>query len=303
MSKDALARARVLIQQKQYNAAREILESIPNDPTARDWLTKLDDIAPRIVAKSKHITPEKPVGQGGGFINILISAVAAIILAIIVGIGGYYAGRSSGETSGKETAEQGYQVALAETAAAIPPISTQVVFTPTSTEFVLPTRIACELEMQAWWEEAEPFLINFLDVAEVASVTARLNVGELVLDMREVQRNFEGVDYEFCAADVRREVVFGMDSAVEGYNWFMGENEIGMRLSMTQANQYFHNGYQMLQNYRIFSDFRMLTTINIWGGDAPIEPTPTADPNVPTSTTRPTIPQGEGFKRTPSVEP
>ena len=46
MSQSKLAAAREFIQEKNYRVARVILECIPNDPTAKKWLQKLDEIAP-----------------------------------------------------------------------------------------------------------------------------------------------------------------------------------------------------------------------------------------------------------------
>ncbi|MBI5931104.1 MAG: tetratricopeptide repeat protein [Chloroflexi bacterium] len=44
---DQLAEARELIKNKQYDAARALLEALPFDETAQKWLAKLDEIAPR----------------------------------------------------------------------------------------------------------------------------------------------------------------------------------------------------------------------------------------------------------------
>ena len=45
MSKAKLLAAKELIQEKRYSEARSLLDTIPNDPTAQKWLTKLDQIA------------------------------------------------------------------------------------------------------------------------------------------------------------------------------------------------------------------------------------------------------------------
>jgi hypothetical protein len=46
MSDIKLAAARELIREKQYAAARAVLQTIPDDFTAMEWLQKLDEIAP-----------------------------------------------------------------------------------------------------------------------------------------------------------------------------------------------------------------------------------------------------------------
>lgn len=52
MSKERLMEAQTLIKDKRYDEAREILETLPDNPTAQQWLKKLDDIAP-VAARSQ----------------------------------------------------------------------------------------------------------------------------------------------------------------------------------------------------------------------------------------------------------
>lgn len=47
MAESKLETARQLIVEKQYAAARAVLETIPDHPKAREWLAKLDEIAPK----------------------------------------------------------------------------------------------------------------------------------------------------------------------------------------------------------------------------------------------------------------
>jgi hypothetical protein len=46
MSKAKLAAARELIQEKDFSLARSLLRTVKGDPTAAQWLAKLDEIAP-----------------------------------------------------------------------------------------------------------------------------------------------------------------------------------------------------------------------------------------------------------------
>lgn len=46
MSESILAAAKQLLNDKQYDAARAVLNTIPNDPTAARWLMRLDEIEP-----------------------------------------------------------------------------------------------------------------------------------------------------------------------------------------------------------------------------------------------------------------
>jgi hypothetical protein len=47
MAESKLETARQLIIEKQYDAARAVLETISDHPKAREWLAKLDDVAPQ----------------------------------------------------------------------------------------------------------------------------------------------------------------------------------------------------------------------------------------------------------------
>jgi hypothetical protein len=57
MSQSKLQAAKELLQEKNYTAARAILETLPGDPTAQRWLAKLNDIAPQ-----QHRQVVKPIG-------------------------------------------------------------------------------------------------------------------------------------------------------------------------------------------------------------------------------------------------
>jgi hypothetical protein len=54
-----LSRARELILNKQFDAARAILSDLPDNATAQQWLAKLDEIAPRVT----HERPIQPLAS------------------------------------------------------------------------------------------------------------------------------------------------------------------------------------------------------------------------------------------------
>jgi thioredoxin-like negative regulator of GroEL len=54
-----LTRARELILNKQFDAARAILSNLPDNATAQQWLAKLDEIAPRVTSE-RPIQPLPP---------------------------------------------------------------------------------------------------------------------------------------------------------------------------------------------------------------------------------------------------
>ncbi len=72
MSKAKLEAARELIKDKQYAEARAILRTMPKDPTAQRWLTKLDEIAPEVEF------PSERKSSAAGFVLGLFSLLAFV---------------------------------------------------------------------------------------------------------------------------------------------------------------------------------------------------------------------------------
>lgn len=58
MAESKLETARQLIIEKQYDAARAVLETIPDHPKAREWLAKLDEVAPQEKRKLADLMDE-----------------------------------------------------------------------------------------------------------------------------------------------------------------------------------------------------------------------------------------------------
>jgi hypothetical protein len=58
--------ARVAIVEKRFDKARALLQSIPEHPTAQQWLAKLDEVAPKLSAEAppapayEDVPPEQP---------------------------------------------------------------------------------------------------------------------------------------------------------------------------------------------------------------------------------------------------
>lgn len=60
-SKQKLLQAQQLLKNKQYPQARQILETLPDHPTPRQWLAKLDQIAP--VVDDDLFSQARPVNK------------------------------------------------------------------------------------------------------------------------------------------------------------------------------------------------------------------------------------------------
>lgn len=92
MSRAKLAAARELIQEKQYEAARAVLETVEGDPVAADWLAKLDRIAPRQTASAGRApAPAKDKRRR----TIIVLAVLLVLVVIIVAMISNMQARSS----------------------------------------------------------------------------------------------------------------------------------------------------------------------------------------------------------------
>lgn len=78
MSREKFSQARELIQQKKYDQARKVLRGV-NHPQAKQWLEKIDELDP-------------PQADNAGIGQLLLIA-GMILLAIMLGAGGFLAGR------------------------------------------------------------------------------------------------------------------------------------------------------------------------------------------------------------------
>lgn len=78
MLESKLQEAKLLIQNKQYDDARKLLESISH-PTATKWLAKLDEIAPKMPLNKR----EKRTA--GNFIVPSITGLIGLIVGLVIG--------------------------------------------------------------------------------------------------------------------------------------------------------------------------------------------------------------------------
>ncbi len=74
MTREKLEQAKKLILEKQYEEARALLRSMPDDPTAQNWLTKLNERAPERLPVPKK--SRRPIIAG----FLVISVVGLLVL-------------------------------------------------------------------------------------------------------------------------------------------------------------------------------------------------------------------------------
>ena len=75
MSITKLKAAKELIEEKKYDEARVLLRSISDDPVAKRWLRKLDEVAP-----ARRLSTAKILAIAAGTLVLLLIFVAAVIL-------------------------------------------------------------------------------------------------------------------------------------------------------------------------------------------------------------------------------
>lgn len=173
---------------------------------------------------------------------------------------------------------------------------------PTNTETPIPTATltpipTSDCAVGIWWAEVEPTVQEFLDTADVAAQTSRMSLSGVVLEMRQLQRQFERLDYPSCLQEIYFELSAGMSSATDGFTSFMGESEIVSSVQLGLATQYFWNASELLRGRAILNEYRIIDASIVWGGDSPNAATATryAASNTPTLTPTLTF--------TPSVTP
>ena len=143
----------------------------------------------------------------------------------------------------------------------LPPSDTRLSIIPlTVTVTPLP---ACDVV--AWWETVDPTVVQFLDTWEVASVTSQVSLSPILLELRQVWRQFERADYPECAKFIRDNLVAAMSDTAEGFNEFLAERDDATFLLQRAALRFRATG-QILAEYSINPDIRLTSLVYEWGG-------------------------------------
>jgi hypothetical protein len=279
-----LQQVKQLIQQKEYAKARQILRQMSSNPTAKKWLIKLDDIAPALTNKSS--------GSTGLSLLLFIAVVGLIAGSFLIGRMTSKGDSSAGQILA-DVAPTLTQLVITPSVTATPEFTDTPTDTPTpnietaaafrATQIqsnILTSEAPCTIEIYGdWWTESSPFLTQFLDTAETAVNTSRGSLSPIILELSEIYRNLEAVEHPECISEVRFDIRLGMDSAIDGFNEFLGDSEVMAEIDFSIANQYFFEAYRALMdlNANPIVDLRLFNTRSIWGGDSPEEPTPTPD--------------------------
>jgi hypothetical protein len=93
MNKEVLLRARQLIEAKEYQKARALLQTIPNDPIAQKWLATLNQSASNRLESQLSTSPPKTSVSSSYWYWIMVYAAVTLILASVAGLAYVYVHR------------------------------------------------------------------------------------------------------------------------------------------------------------------------------------------------------------------
>jgi hypothetical protein len=164
MSNDPLGKARTLIQQKKYAEARMVLRRI-NTSKAKDWLAKLDEIAP---------AEKKP---RGGLSPVLTHSIMLLLGLLIGGVIGAVAGSTSARSS--------------QTVVAAPPqaVTNIVTVTPTQVEPSAMPEQATDIAVGSESDMLTPVAGKWIAISTVSSFDDTTTFG-LALDAENSVRGW-----------------------------------------------------------------------------------------------------------------
>lgn len=152
-------------------------------------------------------------------------------------------------------------------------------FTATNTPIATSTPVATatpECSVARWWSEVEGTVTEFLDTAEVASQTARMSLSSVQLEMRRLQREFEGLDDPPCVNDISRALRNGMDTINDAFGRFAAQNDGVASVYFNLGGEYFYIAMLKLADAAVpVTDYRLLLPWLLFGGDELNEPTAT----------------------------
>jgi hypothetical protein len=267
MSKAKMEAARELIKDKHYKEARAILQTVDH-PTAKEWIAKIDAIAP-------------PKRSGAGQLVALVALIVVLCAALGLIV---YTQRYNIPQLAAMLASATPTATLAPTLTVTPTLTTTPVptetFTPTNTPRATETNIPCELT-----REEQNIITEFLDSAETASTTSRINLSPIISDMQKTRRTFSNLDHSLCLQKATEKIDDGMGNVIQGFQEFEGQSEFISGYHLDQASVDFYDAFLLaLHKGALIKDDRIFdTNVFLFNRDSVITPEPS-----PTTSRKPT---------------
>jgi hypothetical protein len=103
MSKAKFAAAKELIQEKRYAEAQAVLLTMPDDPTAEEWLAQL---AGKVPLSTEGPAPQQPRSSR------LRSCLVSLAFLVVIGGGGYYIGREAMKQEIRSALQQAFSAPI-----------------------------------------------------------------------------------------------------------------------------------------------------------------------------------------------
>lgn len=111
---------------------------------------------------------------------------------------------------------------------------------PTNTPTVPRVSRLCQSQTADYLAQLEPILDEWQDAVEVANSTARIALSPMVRDLQRIQRDVEDVPAPDCARHGSSRLIGGMDSIVDAFIAFMGEE------AESVVSYKFNSGYDQM---------------------------------------------------------
>jgi hypothetical protein len=105
--------------------------------------------------------------------------------------------------------------------------------------------------VETWWEESEQYLLDFLAYTDVAMETARISVGDVLVDMQRAKRDFERLNVQPCYSEAQSDFVAGMEFIINGFGDFQSDMALSVNLNILYANESIGNGIQRLREMEV----------------------------------------------------
>lgn len=113
---------------------------------------------------------------------------------------------------------------------------------------MLPLNVSAQADcpVEAWWDEAGVYFIDFLDTSSVADVTSRLALSPVVIEMHRARRSFQRVDHPDCLQAAVASLDVFMKATIDAFVEFMGNEDANTSTMFDDSLEAFREGLNAL---------------------------------------------------------
>lgn len=213
-----------LIKEKRYAEARVILRTI-NDPLAREWLAKLDRIA-----------PAKNAGTGGGlrYLAVFFTVLLFLLVGVLIALP-YLRGNSLFSASGEPTSSASIALVVTSTPLerpTLPPTWTPIPVTST------PNPADCPAE--AWLAANGGIIDEFMSVVLATEQVYDVDLPPYVDTLVRLRQRFQDNSAPDCVREAKGTMLVAMQTAISALTSFasgqIDPDRAGVRLEAVWAD-------------------------------------------------------------------